>query len=265
MFYHLFAVFWLLVVLMLPTPAQAYVLHGEAWGSGGGTPATVSWSLMPTGTTPDAVNDSPGEAITSLADLWGGSLPTWKTEIEEAFQAWTDIAGITFTEVSDDGSAVNSASSGNFGQIRVGAHTFDGASGVLAHGYYPPADGVGNTTTITGDLHFDTAETWAVNSLDANTSTIDIFQVAAHEIGHAIGIDHTAVSGSLMEAIYSESFSGPQADDISAAQALYGASLNTTTATPLPGTLGLSLLGFGVFSFFSRKKAVVMANGGRVS
>lgn len=71
-----------------------------------------------------------------------------------------------------------------------------------------------------GDIHFDTADTWKIGFGGAG---FDIFQVMAHEIGHAIGLDHTGVSGSLLEPFYSEAFSGPQAEDIAGAQAIYGA------------------------------------------
>jgi Matrixin len=46
-----------------------------------------------------------------------------------------------------------------FGDIRIGAHRFDGPSKVLAHTYTTP-DAQSANQTITGDAHFDQAENW---------------------------------------------------------------------------------------------------------
>ncbi|MBF0612951.1 MAG: matrixin family metalloprotease, partial [Magnetococcales bacterium] len=79
------------------------------------------------------------------------------------------------------------------------------------------------------------------------------FQVAAHEIGHALGLDHTAVANSLMNPFYSEAFSGPQADDIQGIQALYGGG---SPSAPLPAPLlfwlaGLLVMGWRLRDRFS--------------
>jgi hypothetical protein len=93
-----------------------------------------------------------------------------------------------------------------------------------------------------GDIHFDTAETWKIGF---GGSGFDIFTVAAHEIGHAIGLDHTTVPSSLLNAFYSEAFGGLQADDIAGAQHLYGAPVTTTVPEPTTGLLLLT----GMISF----------------
>ena len=108
----------------------------------------------------------------------------------------------------------------------------DGAGGTLAHGYYPPANGL----TAAGDIHFDIGDTW---KLGFGGGGFDIFQVAAHEIGHAIGLDHTAVPASLMNPFYTEVFAGPQADDIAGAVFIYGAAVSTPEG-------GSTLLLFGI-------------------
>lgn len=185
-----------------------------------GTGATVTWSLTPTGT----LAPGDGGVLTALADFMPAA---FKAEIVAAFAAWSAVADITFVEVADNGFDFNAA--GAVGDIRISGHAFDGAGGVLAHGYYPPVNGV----TAAGDIHFDTAETWKIGF---GGPGFDIFQVAAHEIGHAIGLAHTGVASSLMNPFYSEAFSGPQADDIAGAKHIYGA---PSSVVPEPSSLAL--------------------------
>jgi hypothetical protein len=156
---------------------------------------------VPTGTSCAA--EAVGCSITALS----GFMPVgFLGEIQRALNAWSAVANIIFTQVSDNGSAFNSAG-GSKGDIRFGGYAFDGPNGTLAHGFFPPA----NRVTAAGDIHFDTQDTWVIGFPGPG---FDIFQAAAHEIGHAIELDHTLVANSLMNPIYTEAFSGPQADDI---------------------------------------------------
>jgi hypothetical protein len=172
----------------------------------------------------------------------------FKTAIKAAFAAWSAVANITFVEVPDNGVAFNGAEA--LGDIRIGGHAFDGANGVLAHAYFPPDNG----TTAAGDIHFDTGETWKIGFGGAG---FDIFQVAAHEIGHAIGLDHTSVAGSLMNPFYTEAFSGPRADDIAGAQFIYGAA----APVPLPASVWFLLSGLAFLwrKYFKAKPSPVLA------
>jgi hypothetical protein len=160
--------------------------------------------------------------------------------VQAAFNAWSAVANITFVQVADDGAAFNAATTS--GDIRIGGHAFDGPSGTLAHGFYPPANG----NTAAGDIHFDTAELWKTGWGGAG---FNIFQVMAHEIGHAIGLNHTGVLNSLMNPFYTEAFQGPQADDIAGAQFIYGARINRV---PAPGMLALFGIGLAFFAMGRR-------------
>ena len=93
---------------------------------------------------------------------------------------------------------------------------FDGPSGVLAHAFYPPP----NSGALSGDVHFDEAETWTVN---LPPSGIDLVTVAGHEIGHALGLAHSNVNGALMFAFYGGAHRKLESDDIAGIQAIYGA------------------------------------------
>ncbi len=163
--------------------------------------------------------------------------------ITAAFAAWSSVADIQFVEVVDSGHAFNAA--GASGDIRIGGHAFDGAGGILAHGYYPPTNG----SSAAGDIHFDIADTWKLGTGGAG---FNIFQVMAHEIGHAIGLDHTSVANSLMNPFYTEAFLGPQADDIAGARFIYG---RATQGVPDGGST-LLLLGAGLMAFAALRRKV---------
>jgi hypothetical protein len=102
----------------------------------------------------------------------------------------------------------------------------------LTHGYYPPNNGA----SAAGDIHFDIAETW---KLGFGGLGFSIFQVMAHELGHALGLEHTGVANSLMNPFYTEAFSGPQADDIAGMQYIYG-------RAQVPEPTSMLLLGIGI-------------------
>lgn len=208
------------------------------WGSPVfGTGATVTWSLMPSGSSIVETGFS-GTSVALSTFMPVG----FHSSIVAAFAAWSSVSNITFIEVSDDGAAFNAATMS--GDIRIGGHAFDGAGGILAHGFFPPANGF----TAAGDIHFDSGDTWKIG---LGGGGFNIFQVAAHEIGHAIGLGHTGVAGSLMEPFYTEAFAGPQADDIAGAQFIYGA---PQTAVPEPSSILLALTGVLALGWRARRQ-----------
>ncbi|MBN8785634.1 MAG: matrixin family metalloprotease [Terrimonas sp.] len=92
---------------------------------------------------------------------------------------------------------------------------FDGINNTLAHGFFP-GSGVG------GDLHFDDAENWSQAMQATWAQPIDLVTVAAHEIGHTLGLDHSGVACALMQATYVGSHRYLAPDDIAGIRSLYG-------------------------------------------
>jgi hypothetical protein len=105
----------------------------------------------------------------------------YEATIRAAFDAWEAVASIDFVEVATDSSAVN---------IRLGENSIDGASGTLgiAHTRYTRG------SIINVDIECDIAETWALS----DSNSFDVFEVAVHESGHAIGIGHSYDRDAIM-------------------------------------------------------------------
>lgn len=143
--------------------------------------------------------------------------------VRAAFGLWTNEIPITFNEVADSSQAdiLIGWAEGNHGD----GDSFDGPGDVLAHASYP--NPYQDRTVF---LHFDDAERW-VNSESQN---VDLLTVAAHEIGHNLGLDHSNDPNALMY----PSYSGPHRflgqDDIAGVQSLYGLAAQAPESPEVP-------------------------------
>ena len=74
---------------------------------------------------------------------------------------------------------------------------------------------------LAGDIHFDDAEVYTVDSPTGRS----LLWVAVHELGHSIGLDHSAKKGAVMYPWY-QSTQGKDfdltPDDVKGAQSIYG-------------------------------------------
>ncbi|KAM4700400.1 matrix metalloproteinase-18-like isoform 1-T1 [Discoglossus pictus] len=142
-----------------------------------------------------------------------------ENSIQRAFKVWSDVTPLTFTRLYNEISDIEIS-------FVAGDHKdnspFDGPDGYLAHAFQP-GKGIG------GDAHFDEDETWRNDNRAYN-----LFLVAAHELGHSLGLSHSEDPGALMYPTYSNTdpntFQLPQ-DDINAIQYLYGKSSNPIQPT----------------------------------
>lgn len=135
-----------------------------------------------------------------------------RATIASAFSQWSQYAAVSFTPVNTPWS---DATIGIL--FATGAHgdgyPFGPAGGVLAHTFYPyPV----NPEPIAGDMHFNDANTWGIGT------DIDLFSVALHEAGHALGLGHSDLPGAVMYPYYRQ-VTGLSAEDIAAVLRLYAA------------------------------------------
>ncbi|KAL4660409.1 matrix metalloproteinase-17-like [Arapaima gigas] len=116
-----------------------------------------------------------------------------------ALKVWSDIAPLDFHEVAGSQADIQI----DFTKVdHNDGYPFDGPGGTVAHAFYP-----GDRLTA-GDVHFDDDEGWTFRSPDAHG--MDLFAVAVHEFGHAIGLAHTSAVESIMRPYYQ----GPVGDPL---------------------------------------------------
>ena len=177
---------------------------------GQGDPVIITYSFLPDGV---IIEGQPSELFANMNDLFNGNEALWQAKIAEVFQRWSDLSGLSYQQVDDDGATFGYQTPGELGargDVRIGSINIDGPSGVLAYNYYP--DG--------GDMVLDASENWASSS----QNYIFLRNIVAHEHGHGWGLAHVCPANStkLLEPYYSSAFNGPQHDDVRAVQRNYG-------------------------------------------
>ncbi|MFT7817419.1 matrix metalloproteinase-17-like [Arapaima gigas] len=176
--------------------------------------ATLSLMMTPRCSLPDlsVPKDSAGRGRRSLAppSRWNKQHLSWRVRtfprdsqrllgrdtvralMFYALKVWSDIAPLDFHEVAGNTEA----------DIHVDftkadhddGYPFDGPGGTVAHAFFP------GDRFSAGDTHFDDDEAWTFRAPDHQG--MDLFAVAVHEFGHAIGLAHTSTAESVMRPYY---------------------------------------------------------------
>ncbi|RWS04933.1 matrix metalloproteinase-16-like protein [Dinothrombium tinctorium] len=182
-------------------------------------------------------------------------------DISKAFRLWSKVTPLNFhfkprlkaSEINID----IRFDSGCHGDEEC--HDFDGEvksnnqfGNTLAHAFYPQWG---------GDIHFDEDEEWNVNT----TIGCSVFIVAAHEIGHSLGLNHSETASAMMQPIYPpyRPNHNLHEDDIEGVQALYGSRRreedrdeeiikNATDLCIEPSIDGIGIIGNEI-TFFKKK------------
>jgi hypothetical protein len=171
--------------------------------------------------------DGPGLGAAALSYVFNhltAQLPASAVEsqIQRAMAEWAKVAAVTWTPATSS----NAPKTVNilFGAYAHGdGYPFDGPGGALAHTFYPAPP---NPEPIAGDMHFDDSESWHVGS---NT---DVFSVALHELGHALGLGHSDNPGDVMYPYYKLATTLAEGDK-AAILTMYAAA-EAPTAVPAP-------------------------------
>jgi hypothetical protein len=224
-----------LFALAAPPSAQAFILAPNTrWTStatnastgGYGQPITLTWSLVPDGTSISNNYDhlTSTSSLISTFDTAFGAGPggsdltkrPWFHLFSDSFNRWNQLGGINFVYEPHDTNAQLGGNTpgvlGTRGDIRIGAANIDGASNTLAETLLPQV----------GDILLDTAD---MSFFSTSTSNNIAFRdTLMHETGHAFGLEHviSTTNEFLMAPVIDTNIDGPQLDEIRAIQYFYG-------------------------------------------
>jgi hypothetical protein len=201
-----------------------YSVSGNAWPS----PQLVTISFVPDGTI--LGSNSGGYIYSNLFATFNGhpgwTTATWEKQILRAAAAWAQETNINFAVVPDNGAPIGSGSyqqgDPNMGDIRIGGYNF--GSSTLATANMPPPV---NNYSIAGDITFNTGQPFNIGC------TYDLFSVAAHEFGHALGLYHSSYCTAVMYPTYLMK-SGLGSDDVAGIRNIYSGNTPRSPNTYVP-------------------------------
>ena len=207
-------------------PLVPWTSTASGFRSNNGEPVTLTWSLVPDGTTilSNFQNPSGGSDLISYLNTNFDGDPLeddltqqpWFEVFEQSFDRWGQLSGATYVYEPNDNGGVHGSGNGQLGvrgDIRIGGISIDGENGVLAYNALPD-DG--------GDMVLDTDEvTFFTNSAGDH---IRLRNTIMHEHGHGFGLLHVVsnTDNLLLEPSISIGFDGPQLDEIRAIQFYFG-------------------------------------------
>lgn len=186
----------------------------------------------------------------NVVDLEPYLPPDYQNVITSAFETWSSYANLDF------------AFSDNNADIVFGSDNVDGPYSVLGYAVVQNnryaqkefGEWIGYSYLSSGGIFFDLGDSWTTSDFTP-AGSFDLYTVALHEIGHALGLAHEDGKDSfgnnisIMNTYYSIA-DHLYEDDIAAIQYLYGARVS---AVPEPTQLALAILGGLILLTAARK------------
>jgi hypothetical protein len=185
-------------------------------------PDGAMWGISSSTALPMGPNNLNARLVTTFTDLDRG-----REYLRAAIASWRHYAGVTYTEVGDDGALMTSSSTRDSrrGDIRLGGFPFspnDLPNGTLAYNAFPSS--LGSAPISGGDMAINTSY-FIPSTFQLNVSDYRYLRnTVAHEHGHGLGCIHSVPCDAtkLMEPTITRTFNMLQRDEIRAAQRNYG-------------------------------------------
>ncbi len=160
---------------------------------------------------PPARNCRGHAPVDGLAARSGLAPAAVKAEVVAAFAMWEAAANVVFQEAPEGGRA----------DILIGAQT-EPEGWAFADVFYETGSAEAVKPITQALVCLNPVKPWKVG-FDGDLKTYDVRYTLAHEIGHAIGLDHPAGANQIMNYRYEERIRALQPCDIHGAVAIYGA------------------------------------------
>jgi len=202
---------------------------------------------------------------TSGLDVYYDFRPTimgqgnWITSKEEnlakaSLQMWSEVSHVNF---------IQNPWAPETSILNIGVTPMDGPWNVLGRGGYGYTNAGGFWHITNGVAALDAMENWDLRIGNGDVpGTVDFFTVMSHEIGHALGLDHSSNPNDVMYPYYMGARNWLSTGDIQNIQGLYagivgaptGAGFGALTVVPEPETAALMLAAAALACLISLKR-----------